>query len=195
MKSHGCALGSVFGTAPQLVGRAWWLCRHSLCSIDFATTCLGVLYEVKKKGLMWVPRPSVCDMSAAKLFVGFQGGRHRSSVQSSGRLTKWAQGQAYCIEWRKWIWTCTSRIYIYIYIYILPIWVKLPRPAEDLNVLPLYIYEFHEIWSSKLIHKRVYVIFPRALHFLLIWIKVGTRQAYKNVLTDNRCSKICRLGT
>jgi hypothetical protein len=35
-------------------------------------------------------------------------------------------------------------------IYILPIWVKLPRPAEDPNALPLYIYEFHETWFSKL---------------------------------------------
>jgi hypothetical protein len=30
-------------------------------------------------------------------------------------------------------------------IYILPIWVTFPRPAEDLNALPLYIYEFHEV--------------------------------------------------
>ena len=79
-------------------------------------------------------------------------------------------------------------------IYILPIWVKLSRPAEVLNALSLYIYEFHEIWLSKLILQRVHVIFPRALHFLLICIKVGTRQAYKNVLTENRCSKICRFG-
>ena len=50
---------------------------------------------------MWVPRPSVCDMLAAKLFVGYHGVRHRSSVQSSGRATKLAQGQTQCIEGRK----------------------------------------------------------------------------------------------
>lgn len=53
-------------------------------------------------------------------------------------------------------------------IYILPIWVRLPRPADDLNALPLCMYEFREIWFRKAILKRVFVIFaifPRLLHF------------------------------
>jgi len=186
MKSHGCALGSLFGTAPQLVGRAWWLCRHSFCSVDFATTCLGFLYEVKKDWCGYHARPSVTcqQLNCLSDFMEVDIGAlySRAGVRRNG------------LRERHTVLNGVNEFEPVHSIYILPIWVKLPRPAEVLNALSLYIYEFHEIWLSKLILQRVHVIFPRALHFLLICIKVGTRQAYKNVLNENRCSKICRFG-